>query len=78
MWSLALQLLLKFWKPIAKLFALGASYFKGRADANARRARKDAEAYRNERERQDALDVGIGASDSERVKRLRDIADGRG
>lgn len=78
MWTLALQLLLKFWKPIAQVFASAAIYFKGRADANARRARKDAEAYRNERERQDALDVGIGASDRERIKRLRDIADGRG
>ena len=57
----------------AVLAALGLAYLKGRSQA-----RTDAaEEYRDERKRQDDLDVGHGATDSERIKRLRDIANGR-
>lgn len=51
---------------------------KGASDARTERERKDNEAYRAERARQDGLDVGIGADDDERRRRLRDIADRRG
>ena len=44
-------------------------------------AKRDAEHgadYIDERKRQDGLDVGHGASDSERIKRLHDIANRNG
>ena len=62
----------------AILAALGAVYGKGRSDARKTRAAADADDYISERKRQDELDVGHGASDAERIKRLHDIANRNG
>ena len=58
----------------ALLAVLGAVYGKGRSDARKTRAADDAEDYINERKRQDDLDVGHGATDAERIRLLKDIA----
>lgn len=52
-----------FWAGIAK----------GRADRDA----DDAMEYRETRGKLDNADLGLGASDSERIDRLRDLANGR-
>ena len=50
------------------------SYLKGRADAKAlARARTD-QTYINERKAADHADTGGGATDAERVKRLREFS----
>lgn len=57
----------------ALIGALGL-YVKGRRDG---RGRADADAmrrYHDMRERIDHADTGIGASDADRIKRLRDFA----
>ena len=58
----------------AILAVLGAVYGKGRSDARKTRAADDAEDYINERKRQDDLDVGHGATDAERIRLLKTIA----
>ena len=58
----------------AILAVLGAVYGKGRSDARKTRAADDAEDYINERKRQDDLDVGHGATDLERIRLLKNIA----
>ena len=58
----------------ALLAVLGAVYGKGRSDARKTRAAADDREYRNERKRQDDLDVGHGATDLERIRLLKDIA----
>ena len=62
----------------ALLAVLGAVYGKGRSDARKTRAADDAKDYINERKRQDDLDVGHGASDAERIRLLKDIANRSG
>ena len=62
----------------ALLAVLGAVYGKGRSDARKARAADDADDYISERKRQDEMDVGHGASDAERIKRLHDIANRNG
>ena len=51
---------------------------KARQEGAQRVADKANEDYRDETQRQADLDVGHGATDAERVRMLRDIADGRG
>ena len=58
----------------ALLAVLGAVYGKGRSDARKTRAADDDREYRNERKRQDDLDVGHGATDAERIRLLKTIA----
>lgn len=47
---------------------------KGAADANARRDAQNAAQYIEERKRQDEMDIGLGATDPERISRLHEIA----
>jgi len=54
--------------------AIGAAWFLGRRSGAAKRDAEHGEDYIEERNRQDGLDVGHGASDAERIKRLHDIA----
>lgn len=62
------------WKPIlAVLGALGL-YVKGRSDAKAKADLRDLKADAKAHERINDADLGIGATDSERVERLRDFA----
>ena len=58
--------------------ALAVAYGKGRQAEKAKRDADAAAAYRETRKEIDNADLGIGASDSERVRRLREIADRRG
>ena len=62
----------------ALIAAIGAAWFLGRRSGAANRDAKHGKDYIAERKRQDGLDVGHGATDGERVKRLRDIADRNG
>lgn len=62
----------------AILAAVGFSYVKGRGDGKASGAAADAAAYRETRKEIDNADLGIGATDRQRIERLRDIADRRG
>ena len=58
--------------------ALAVAYGKGRKAEKAKRDADAAAAYRETRKEIDNADLGLGASDSERVRRLRQIADRRG
>ena len=51
---------------------------QGRQNEAQRRAGQDAQDYRNERQAIDETDIGLGASDADRVRMLNDIADRRG
>jgi Flp pilus assembly protein TadB len=64
--ALALSVLFGLWQR-------GAGKRQERAD----RAARDATDYRNTRKEIDNADLGHGATDAERVKRLREIADKR-
>lgn len=58
---------------IAAFVTAGAVFFAGKKSAD-----YDAEkAYRKSRKEIDDADLGLGATDDERIKRLRDIAAGR-
>ena len=59
----------------AVIVAIGAAWFLGRRSGAAKRDAEHGKDYIAERKRQDGLDVGHGATDGERIKRLRDIAD---
>ncbi len=62
------------WKPIlAVLGALGL-YVKGRSDAKAKAQSKAMKEDLKAHERINEADLGIGASDAERVERLREFA----
>ena len=58
----------------ALIFAIGAAWFFGRRSGKSKRDAKHGSDYIAERKRQDEMDVGHGASDDERIKRLHDIA----
>ena len=62
----------------AVVAAIGAAWFFGRRSGAAKRDAKHGEDYIAERKRQDRLDLGHGATDAERIKRLRDIANRNG
>ena len=53
-------------------------YGKGRTDANRRNAERAERDYRETRQEIDGLDLSHGATDSERIERLRGIAERRG
>ena len=63
---------------IAALAAWAFGRSQGASGAREKRAAQDARDYQNERREIDSEDLGIGASDTERVDRLRDIAKRRG
>ena len=62
------------WKYIAAGLSVAALYFKGRADAKAKADEKAMKEDLKAHERINEADLGIGASDDERVKRLREFA----
>jgi len=62
---------------VAVVGALILGRWQGASGERERRSGQDARDYRDERQKIDAEDLGIGASDSELAKRLRDIADRR-
>lgn len=47
----------------------------GKKKANEERNAADAQAYTEERKRQDGLDLGVGASDAERIRMFTAIRD---
>jgi hypothetical protein len=51
---------------------------QGKSGERERRAGQDAKDYHDGRKKIDAMDLGHGATDIERINRLRDIADRRG
>jgi hypothetical protein len=67
---------LKLWAAAigAAMAAMLAIYAKGRASANAKRDARDAKANEQSHERMNDADLGIGATDDERIGRLRDFA----
>ena len=62
----------------AVIAAIGAAWVFGRRSGAAKRDAKHGADYIAERKRQDEMDVGHGASDAERIKRLHDIANRNG
>jgi len=62
------------WKPIAWVLGLAGIYLKGRSDAKAKAQnvamKEDIKAH----DRINEADLGIGASDAERIERLRGFA----
>ena len=58
----------------ALVVALVLGRWQGSRHAQAKRDAQDGKDYIAERRRQDGKDVGHGATDAERIKRLRDIA----
>lgn len=69
------RLALALWKPIAALLAMLGLYAKGRADARQKAALDAARDDLKAHERMNDAETGIGASDAERIKRLREFAD---
>ena len=64
---------------VAVALSVGAwLYGKGRTDANRRNAERAERDYRETRQEIDGLDLSHGATDSERIERLRGIAERRG
>jgi hypothetical protein len=59
------------------LVSVAAAFIAGRSAARAGAERDAANEYREMRKEIDNADLGLGASDSERIKRLRELADGR-
>ena len=70
-WSLIIGGL---WKPIAALLAIAALYLKGRTDAKAKAKSQTLQAEVETHDRINQADTGIGATDGERIARLRDFA----
>ena len=62
----------------ALIFAIGAAWVLGRRSGAAKKDAEHGSDYIAERNRQDDLDVGHGASDAERVRMLNDIANRNG
>lgn len=60
------------------LAALVVAYWRGRSGARDRADRQAARDYRDTRKEIDNADLGHGASDAERIRRLREIANRRG
>ena len=77
-WDLITGFLPNVWGYVAAagpalLGALGL-YFKGRSDAKAKADLRDLKEDMKANERINEADLGIGASDAERVERLREFA----
>lgn len=66
------------WKWLAAGAGLIGLYLKGRSDAKAKAENKAMKEDLKAHERINQADLGIGASDAERVERLRDFADKHG
>jgi hypothetical protein len=60
---------------VALIVAFVAAYLKGRGDSAARAETQKLEAEIDAHERINDADTGGGATDGERIKRLRDMAD---
>lgn len=71
------MLRLKLWLAAlgALIAAFVAAYLKGRGDSAARAETQKLEAEIDAHERINDADTGGGATDGERIKRLRDMAD---
>jgi hypothetical protein len=63
---------------LALALAMWRMFKRGEASATARRAARDAADYSKERRRIDETDLGAGATDVDRIRRLQSIADKRG
>jgi hypothetical protein len=63
---------------VAVVLALVLGNARGASRAKSERAAQDAADYRDTRKEIDNADMGIGASDANRIDRLRAIADRRG
>lgn len=77
-WDLITGLLPNVWGYLAAagaaLLGLGGVYLKGRSDAKAKAENKAMKEDLKAHERINEADLGIGASDAERVERLREFA----
>lgn len=77
-WDLISGLLPNVWGYLAAagaaLLGLGGVYLKGRSDAKAKAENKAMKEDLKAHERINEADLGIGASDAERVERLREFA----
>lgn len=62
------------WKPLLAVLGAAGLYFKGRSDAKAKADLRDLKEDMKANERINEADLGIGASDAERVERLREFA----
>ena len=62
------------WKPLLAVLGAAGLYAKGRADAKAKADLRDLKEDMKANERINEADLGIGASDAERVERLREFA----
>lgn len=62
------------WKPLLAVLGAAGLYAKGRSDAKAKAENKAMKEDLEAHERINEADLGIGASDAERVERLRDFA----
>jgi hypothetical protein len=58
----------------AAVLAIIGAYFKGGANARAKRAVKDAKADQQSHERMNNAETGSGMSDDQRIDRLREFA----
>lgn len=54
-----LRLIALFWRPIAWVLGIGATYLKGRADARAKRKVQDLQSYADTRKAIDDADASI-------------------
>jgi hypothetical protein len=66
------------WKPIAAALAFAGLWLKLRSDAKARADLQDAKEELEGHDRITDADLGLGATDGDRVKRLREFADRHG
>lgn len=62
----------------AIIAAVVAAFFLGRRQGSKTKDAEHGKEYIQERKRQDGLDVGHGASDAERIKRLHEIVNRNG
>lgn len=71
------MLRLKLWLAAlgALIAAVVAAYLKGRGDSAARAENQQLKAELDAHERINDADIGGGATDAERIKRLRDMAE---
>jgi membrane protein implicated in regulation of membrane protease activity len=78
-WLLSLSARLRLWLAVAgaAVAAVLAAYLMGRRDQSTSDAGQRAQAYNETRKEIDNADLGIGATDQQRIDRLREIADRR-
>lgn len=66
------------WKPIAAIIGILGVYMAGSRNARQKAENKALRADQKAHERINNADLGLGATDDERVKRLREFADRHG